>query len=494
MSSFDLGRLATEVVADAPCSLEMPAGTGKTELLAACVATTAEQGNRSLVLTHTNAGVDAIRKRLRRFGVPTKMARVETITSWAFTLARSYPGIAGINVPGVPDWNESRAYVDGATSVAATAAVHRVHAVSFGYLFVDEYQDCTIDQHELIVEISEAIPRTVVLGDRLQAIFGFDASRPVIKWDTHVTPVYMPKTVPLAPHRWRDHNVALGQWLLDIRPSLVDGGTFDFSSHRVIGLEWRQCDSNSAMRTISNAAFGLSNAEESVVLLDKWAEDVAKHASRLRGSYAVMEDVGGRFMAEQLDALPADNDGSLALWLARVAKSCFTGLAGLDRTVLGRLEKGRAISDLKRPGLSPVQAALDDLIVNPVYDQLRKSAGAIRTTPGLILYRQEAWEDTFRAVARSVEERTSPKEALAVVRDRLRWGGRGERRRVASRTLLVKGLEFDHVIIANVQNFSDPRQLYVALSRARKSVIVIGRSPQIRLRHQSNSELTPERR
>lgn len=64
MSSDDLGRLATEVVADAPCSLEMPAGTGKTELLAACVATTAEQGNRSLVLTHTNAGVDALRKRL----------------------------------------------------------------------------------------------------------------------------------------------------------------------------------------------------------------------------------------------------------------------------------------------------------------------------------------------------------------------------------------------------------------------------------------------
>lgn len=52
------------------------------------------------------------------------------------------------------------------------------------------------------------------------------------------------------------------------------------------------------------------------------------------------------------------------------------------------------------------------------------------------------------------EDGTSPKEALAVVRDRLRHGGRGERRRIASRTLLVKGLEFDHVIIANVQNFT----------------------------------------
>lgn len=484
MGSDELGRLATEVVADAPCSLEMPAGTGKTELLAACVATAAEQGERSLVLTHTNAGVEAIRKRLRRFDVPSSMARVETITSWAFTLSRSYPGIAGINVPGVPDWNHSRAYVDGATLVAATAAVRRVHAVSFGCLFVDEYQDCTVDQHELIVEISEVVPRTVIFGDRLQAIFGFDASRPLMDWDTHVTPVYAPKTVPHVPHRWRGNNVALGQWLLDIRPSLVDGGTFDFSSHSVTGLEWRECDFKTAVRTVNDAAYGLSNAGGSVVLLDKWANDVAKHASRLRGSYAVMEDVGGRFMAEQLDALPAQNDVSLALWLAGMAKSCFIGLAGLDDTVQGRLEKGRTISDLKREGLAPVQAALDGLIANPVYDQLRTSAGAIRTTPGLVLFRQEAWEDTFRAVARSVEDDTSPQEALAVVRDRLRRGGRGERRRIASRTLLVKGLEFDHVIIANVQKFTDPRQLYVALSRARKSVTVIGRSPRLRLRHE----------
>lgn len=484
MGSVELGRLAAEVVADAPCSLEMPAGTGKTELLAACVATAAEQGDRSLVLTHTNAGVDAIRKRLRRFGVPSSMVRVDTITSWAFTLSRSYRGIAGINVPGVPNWNDSRAYVDGAASVARTAAVRRVHAASFGYLFVDEYQDCTVDQHELIVEISEAVPRTVILGDRLQAIFGFDPNRPLMDWDTHVTPSYRPKRVPHLPQRWRDHNVALGQWLLGIRPSLIDGGTFDFSSHSVTGLEWRQCDFKTAVRAVNTAAYGLSNSGESVLLLDKWARDVAKYASPLGGSYAVMEDVGGRFMIEQLDALPAENDVSLALWLARVAKKCFVGLTGLDATVKRRLEKGHTISDLKRDGLEPVQAALDGLIASPVYAQLRISASTIRATPGLALYRQEAWEDTFRAVARSVEDGSSPRDALAAVRDRLRHGGRGDRRRVASRTLLVKGLEFDHVIIANVQHFADPRQLYVALSRARKSVTVIGDSPRLQLRYE----------
>lgn len=481
MGSDELSRLAAEVVAEAPCSLEMPAGTGKTELLAACVATAAEQGERSLVLTHTNAGVNAIRRRLRRFGVPSSMVRVETITSWAFTLSRSYPGIAGINVPGVPNWDNSQEYVEGAVLVAETAVIRQVHAVSFGCLFVDEYQDCTVDQHGLIVEISEAVPRTVILGDRLQAIFGFDKKRPLMDWDTHVARRYTSKFVPHFPQRWRDHNVALGQWLLDIRPSLVDGGLFDFSAHSVGGLEWRQFDFKTAVQAVNRAAYGLSNTGESVVLLDKLPHQVAKHASRLGGSYAVMEDVAGRFMAEHLAELPDEEDALLALWLARIAKSCFVGLAGLDGTVQGRLEKGRTVSGLKRKGLLPVQAALDDLITNPIYEQLCVSAAAIQATPGLTLYRQEAWDDTFHAVARGLEDGTSPQEALAVVRDRLRHGGRGERRQIASRTLLVKGLEFDHVIIANVQNFTDPRQLYVALSRARKSVTVIGRSPRLQL-------------
>lgn len=482
MHNPQLCPIAAGVLASAPCSLEMPAGTGKTHLLAACAATAAGRGERSLILTHTNAGVDAVRKRLRSLDVPSRAARVETITSWAFLLARSYSGIAGLTVPAAPDWNCSRDYVDGATLVASTAAVRRMHEVSFGYLLVDEYQDCTVDQHKLVLAISDAVPRSVLFGDRLQAIFGFDASRPLIDWDVHVTPRFTQRTVPHVPHRWRDHNPDLGQWLLDIRPSLVDGGTFDFTAHEISGIRWQQCDDKTAARTVIGASNGLAKSTESVVLLDKWAHDVAQHASRLGGTYAVMEDVGGRFMADQLDKLPAESDLSLALWLARMAKDCFVGLAGLDARILGKLEGGKKVSHLKREGLAQVQAALDRVLDNPTYSQLQLSASDIRATPSLNLYRREAWDDTFRAIACSAEDGISLREGLAAVRDRLRRGGRGNRRLIASRTLLVKGLEFDHVIIANAQNFTDPRQLYVALSRARKSATVIGKSPRLSLR------------
>lgn len=482
MDSEELHDLSAEILAAAPCSIEMAAGTGKTELLAACAAAAADGGDRSLVLTHTNAGVDAIRKRLRKFGASSSMVRVETITSWAFKLARSYSGIAEVQVPAVPDWIDSRTYVEGATLVASVAAIRRVHEVSFSYLFVDEYQDCTVDQHELVVAISAGIPRTVVLGDRLQAIFGFETARPLAEWDEHVAPTFTPKCVPQAPHRWRDHNPSLGQWLLDIRPSLVDGGRFDFASHSIPGLLWRPCTRSTSVRAINSAAYSFASTDETVVLLDRWAHDVANHASRLAGSFTVMEDVGGRFMAQRLAQLPAQADPLLASWLASLAKSCFVGLGGLDAPLLARLGRGLTVSHLKRNGLESIEAALDALVSNPNYDQLQASAAAIRAAPGPILYRQEAWYDTFRAVARSVDEGSPVQVSLAVVRDRLRRGVRGERKRIASRTLLVKGLEFDHVIIANVQNFTDPRQLYVALSRARKSVTVIGTSPRVELR------------
>ena len=39
-------------------------------------------------------------------------------------------------------------------------------------LIVDEYQDCSVRQHALVAYAAQTLP-TVVLGDPLQAIFGF---------------------------------------------------------------------------------------------------------------------------------------------------------------------------------------------------------------------------------------------------------------------------------------------------------------------------------
>lgn len=468
---------STQLIAAAPCSVEMPAGTGKTHLLAAAVAIAAESGNRSLVLTHTNAGVEAIRKRLRQFRVPTALFRVETVTSWAFSLVGAYPVLAGITVTDAPDWTLSDSYVKGAASAAQARSVGDVHSISFDFLFVDEYQDCSLAQHDLIVELAQAIPRTIVLGDRLQAIFGFRGN-PLAEWDTHVLPAFPALVYEPVAHRWSKHNPELGQWLLDIRPLLATGQQFDFAAHSIPGLIWNADDSP---RGIASVAHGFWNFNETVVLLDKWASDVAAHASRLGGSYSVMEDIQGRFMREQLSTLPSQGDFHLAAWFVKFAKDCIIGLGGLDSTVVARLMKNQGITQYARAGIEPVLAAFDSLRINPTYEQLGHTAAVIRAIPTLKVYRWEAWNDTLEAIATTADNGESAVDNLARRRERLRRTGRRSHSRIASRTLLVKGLEYDHVVIAALGKMRDPRNLYVALSRARKTVTVIGGSSTIRL-------------
>lgn len=472
-----LRAAAEKLLHAAPCSVEMPAGTGKTHLLAAAAAFAAEKGLRSLVLTHTNAGVDAIRKRLRRFGISSSLFHVDTITSWAFSLVHSYSDIAGISVGDAPDWTRSDDYLLGAAAVARSQAVADVHSISFDYLFIDEYQDCTLVLHEFVMALAEAIPKAVILGDRMQAIFTFVG--PMATWCDHVLPNFPQHEIRIEPHRWANHNRQLGQWLLDIRPSLTDGTVFDFARHTVPGLTFVAV---AGPTTLSSTANLFRNPNETVVLLDKWPNDIAMHASRLGGSYTVMEDISGNFMRSQLEGLPDQGDPRLAWWFARFAKACVIGLSGLDTPILRRLAQNESIAHYTRVGIQPIVAALDELRLRPTYAQLLTTAAKVRSTNGLRIFRWEAWLDTCEAIGMTAENGEAPDENLARVRDRLRRTGRRDVTRIASRTLLVKGLEYDHVVIADLSKMRDPCNLYVALSRARKSITVLGSSPQVLLR------------
>ena len=55
-----------------------PAGYGKTHLIAA---STARSAGRQLILTHTYAGVNALRHKMRALGVSDRLYRIDTIAS-----------------------------------------------------------------------------------------------------------------------------------------------------------------------------------------------------------------------------------------------------------------------------------------------------------------------------------------------------------------------------------------------------------------------------
>jgi hypothetical protein len=88
----------------------------------------------------------------------------------------------------------------------------------------------------------------------------------------------------------------------------------------------------------------------------------------------------------------------------------------------------------------------------------------IPTSAALRLHSHEAWYDiqvAIRGASARGDDASLLHEELAKPRDVLRFPGRRERRRVISRTLLVKGLEYDHVIIADVDEHAKTNDLYV---------------------------------
>ncbi|MDX6286038.1 MAG: hypothetical protein QOG53_1523 [Frankiales bacterium] len=477
----DLQSVARGFVAALPASVEMPAGTGKTQLLAATVCELADSGGEVLVLTHTNAGVHAIQNRLRMLGV-TRGCRVATITSFAFTLARAYPQLGQITVPMVPYWPDSAEYIGAANRISGSRHIRRVLSASFTHLLVDEYQDCSRAQHAFICTLADAIPATGVLGDPLQAIFGF--ADPLVS-GAEVEARFPRHVVPIAPWRWTGHNDALGAWLLEVRHQLTPDRTIDFGPSSLpenVTFERSSGDP----RTLQLAARRARPSDETVlVITGPGRRQPRAAASALYGQFSVMEEISGEFMHTQITKLTAAKPAAYALWLAELVRDCFCPYGDIDRDVLKKLENGKTVAHLKRPGFEKTLEALDVVVSKPTLASLARAMDTVSHAGSPRLHSHEAWFDIQTAIRGAIAggDDTSVLAAeLAMARDRIRHSGRSVRRRVVSRTVLVKGLEFDHVIIADVAQVCDAHNLYVALTRARKSLVIIGNSPTLTVR------------
>jgi hypothetical protein len=467
----------SRLIASLPCSVELPAGGGKTWLLVDTLRKVAATTGKTLVLTHTHAGVHSIRNKMRTVGVSPDAAQVGTITSLAFELARSYSRIAGLVVPETPNWDESAQYIEGACRVLRNRHILEVLAVSYSHVLIDEYQDCSLTQHKLALELARAIPACAVFGDRLQGIFGFRDA--IVDWESDVLPHFPAFPVDYVPHRWLEHNQPLGEWLLAIRAGLRPGSPVTFHGDLPPGVTF--IAATPQRFELRNAALQPRPEGETVVIIAPFDAGTARAtAGRLSGVYTVLEDVGGKFMADALALLETAKPDQYACWLASLAKKCFTGYAKLDQAVLNRLNKGKTASGLTRLGLERTLATLDGVLADPTLSTLAASMREMRSSKEAQLHSREAWNDIATALEHCTSDTdSSPISELARVRERLRHGGRRTSARVVSRTVLIKGLEYDHVIISDLDRLTDHCNLYVALTRARKTVTIIGRTSTI---------------
>ena len=222
-----------------------PAGCGKTELIADSVGCSR---GRQLILTHTHAGVDSLRRRLNAKGISSCSYKLETIHSFALRYAAAYPSLSKIPCKQPRAKEDYPKVIEAANSLLEETLAKEILCCSYSGLFVDEYQDCTIDQHQLIMKIADILACRIV-GDYLQGIFGFGDKR-IADWDKDVYPNFNRLSDLNEPHRWRDKNPELGAWLLEVRESIENNEPINLSGAPISWYEQSSANEGKALLSL----------------------------------------------------------------------------------------------------------------------------------------------------------------------------------------------------------------------------------------------------
>ena len=465
------------LVASLKCgSVVAAAGCGKTEQIVR--ATQIAEGRR-LILTHTHAGVDALRKRFITHKVESKKFRVDTIAGWCLLYAISFPKWSGLSCAVPKNDKEWSAVYEATARLIQSGAVKGVLTSSYSGVFVDEYQDCSGHQHRVIKAIAPYLP-VCVFGDPLQAIFDFKGQSSV-DWSSDVFPVFSKAGELNIPWRWRNAgNEDLSEWLRNIRSTIEQGGAIDLRSPPT-GVTWQPLPEKPALRQskvvstckalmnkASNgylvvigdpaninvranlaknlAAVGFSNIEP----LD--CKDLYKFAERLEGSTGLVR------LEIALDFICA--------CMIRSDKTAFISAvkSHLDGSKRGAAKFGALIEK----GIAVVKDVSDEALLELMHGFSNRDSTR--------LFRRQMFFAMCSALRiKSARQYDSLAEAIWQVQNRTRHTDRIIGKRSIGSTLLVKGLEFDHVVIVHSNNMSR-KDWYVALTRATTSLTILAPS------------------
>ncbi len=465
-----MSQQARQLAACKRGSVVAAAGCGKTEVIAraAAVAT-----GRQLILTHTNAGVEAIRRRLRRFGVSREQTSVDTIDGWSQKYLYAYPGKSGgvpTNAKGGVDWDETRIRME---ALLNDRTIRKVVDASYTGVFVDEYQDCDPSQHALMIALAAQLP-VRVFGDPLQAVFGFAGELP--SWTEDVEAEFPKVDTLTTPWRWKrdGHNAALGDWLTDARAALEARRSVDLSDER---LHFIQIDDPSDWQGATrDACFDLARKSGSVAVVFKWRPDgqlLGKLTGSLVQSVEPVESKDGASVMSQLQgAAPGGRTRILMRFVYSISASSKEPLTLVKQALDG-------VSDTPPAEVRRAADALAEVAAGGSPYAMAEALDALARLARLKVYRRELlWAviNTLRDVGQQKD--ADLVDALRRRRCRTSHVGRRLARLSAGSTLLLKGMEFDHAVVVDTGKFT-VNDLYVAITRGSRSLTVISATPVV---------------
>lgn len=452
-------------------SVTAPAGCGKTQLITDALA---RHGGPKpvLVLTHTNAGVMALKNRLDRARVPAAAYRLATLDGWAMRLAATFPVRSGLDARHLELRVPARDYP--AIRLSAATMLRDCHlddvlVASYDRLLVDEYQDCSQIQHALVAFASRILP-TCVLGDPLQAIFGFAGK--LADWEADVR-LYFPHAAQLStPWRWINAGEqTFGEWLLAVRGDLVAGRPVDLRSAPA-NVQWIPMDGADDRTRRLTACRTRAPTDGGGVLI------IAAGRDKL-GQRRFAKDTPDAVTVESVDlaALVTFADGfdparPDALYrICSFADEVMSGAdgAGLLTRVTALRPGGGTPSDSEATALSFLRAPSHRAAVE-VLVALNKQGGVRAHRPTVLTCCIKALNSCDGSKPGSFAE------TAVRAREENRLLGRVLPARAVGSTLLLKGLEAEVGVLLDVEDM-DAAHLYVAMTRGSKRLVVCSRSP-----------------
>ena len=456
-------------------SVKAPAGCGKTQLIADAL--TRHEGTKPiLVLTHTNAGVMSLKRRLDGARVRQAAYRLGTIDGWAMRLAATFPVRSGCDSVRLRLRTPSKDYP--AIRLAAATMLRDRHlddvlAASYDRLLVDEYQDCGQVQHAMVAFVSRIVP-TCVLGDPLQAIFGFAGE--LVGWDDDVLP-FFPQAAELStPWRWINAGErAFGEWLLAVREHLLAGEPVDLRS-APRNVRWVPLDGTADIDRRRVACRTPAPGASGGVLIMAGSMDKS-------GQRRFAAETPGAVTVETVDLadLVAFADGfdpTRADALARICRFADDVMTGADAAAL----PARATTLAGRPEAPPTEAEAAALVFlrAPSHRRAVDVLVALDKQGGVRAHRQTVLACCIKALnACDGSVPGSFAEAAIRAREENRMVGRALPARAVGSTLLLKGLEAEVAVILDADGMN-AAHLYVAMTRGSRKLVICSRSDTLR--------------
>lgn len=461
-----------KILADFPSKgyVIAPAGYGKTHLIAMAVKAAS---HRQLILTHTFAGVNSIKTKMNRLGVPSSKYQADTIASWTLRLCMAYPQTSGwtIENPSSKEWPQ---LYESCCGLLLKKFIQHVICSTYSGVYVDEYQDCSELQHSLVSTLAEFLPCRI-LGDPLQAIFDF-ADKPV-NWDTSIYPYFQCLGELQTPWRWRNVGAhELGEWLKDARTSLLAGHKIDLTGVLPKGVSRVTVDLDDYKNTKRLNLFYKFSKDATVIAIhagdQKSKNKTHKLAQILKGRFSSIEEVEGISLFAFLKKFQlAKNVKSGFCEAVEFSKKCFTGV---DGTLVAGTKRGDVVKQTRTTKYPEILNAANCYLNDPTSINLRDFFLLIKNNSETCTYRRDLL-NRFLNVLRIHIDGGAPTllESAHAYQREFRHSGRPVRHsKLIGTTLLVKGLEYDHSVILDADSL-DMKELYVAMTRGSKSLTII---------------------